>query len=400
MKAERTVALADWMWVGHHPMYFKFFTRALLELGCTVVAFCEAPQELLSAVDDLASEMRSRLTIDRIEWIYAPKLCPGRFRHRLSSLLSFRKLANRIRAWESGHHKMVDLVFFASIHEWHYQWFHEAQWFFPNSFSGLYLHSGDFRRALFDAPNAGLPAYAQRLLRLPRLRSIAILDDTIVGPMAERYGRLTVAFPDLTDSALDENSAIAAELKRFASGAPVVGILGYLRYSKGATTLARVALDPANRDLCFAFVGEVEWRSFDPKSRDLISKLRDGCPNAYTHFDRIQSEETFNSCVNACEVIFASYLDFADSSGLITKAAVFRKPIIVSDGFLMAERVKKHQLGEVVPEDNTEAVTRAIRKLTQRDPGDDLPARNWSAYLEEHSYERLKTSFAKILVSI
>jgi glycosyltransferase involved in cell wall biosynthesis len=190
------------------------------------------------------------------------------------------------------------------------------------------------------------------------------------------------------------------KIRRFAAGAPIVAALGNLQYTKGVTTLARLALDPANSDLCFVFMGEVYWESFKHEERALISSLMDRCENAYTHFARVPDEHYFNSAVRLSDVVFAAYLDFPNSSGILTKAAVFRKPIIVSDGYLMAERVRQYQMGEVVPEGDVEATGRAIRGII-KDPGAWRARRHpqWQEYHENHCYNRLKVAFSTLLAA-
>ncbi|MFM7142745.1 MAG: hypothetical protein ACKO2K_12625, partial [Alphaproteobacteria bacterium] len=43
-----TVALVDWHWIGHHPMFFRRYADALGDLGATVVPFvpCEGARVL------------------------------------------------------------------------------------------------------------------------------------------------------------------------------------------------------------------------------------------------------------------------------------------------------------------------------------------------------------------
>ena len=217
--------------------------------------------------------------------------------------------------------------------------------------------------------------------------------------MERLSGRPVVVFPDLTaEETGGEPAPLATKIRRFASGAPIVTALGNLQHTKGVTTLARLALDPASSDLCFAFVGQVEWTTFKPEDRVLISSLMDRCPNAYTHFAHIPDEPSFNGVIQASDVIFAAYLDFPNSSGILTKAAVFRKPIIVSDGYLMAERTRNYRLGEIVPEGDVEATGRAIREIT-KGPDDWLARRRpmWREYHEKHCYNSLKASFSNLL---
>jgi hypothetical protein len=47
----KVVAIIDTMWVGHHPTYFKWTIKSLLELNFEVWAFCPQPQEVLEWVN-------------------------------------------------------------------------------------------------------------------------------------------------------------------------------------------------------------------------------------------------------------------------------------------------------------------------------------------------------------
>ncbi len=59
--------------------------------------------------------------------------------------------------------------------------------------------------------------------------------------------------------------------------------------------------------------------------------------------------------IDAADVVFCAFDDFPFSSNTLTKAAVFEKPVVVSEGYLMAERVRSYRTGEVVPQGNAEA---------------------------------------------
>jgi hypothetical protein len=51
-------------------------------------------------------------------------------------------------------------------------------------------------------------------------------------------------------------------------------------------------------------------------------------------------------------MIFAVYKDFPHSSNLLSKAAFFKKPIMVSSKYYMGSEVDEYQLGFSVSEDN------------------------------------------------
>jgi len=396
-----TIALVEWNWIGHHPGYFKLSVRALLELGCTVLALCPKPEEVDLSLQDLDAVARARLTLGFLAWAPAPRGCPRRVERRVQTLRSVYQTRRRLRQWEVEHGKAIDLVFFACIYDYQFRRFREAEWLLPYRWSGLYLHCRAFRMPGSVIPQSGELPCPERIFRSPKLHSIAIFDDGAAKALERLSSRRVVVFPDLTDEeVVDQPTPLTTKIRRFASGAPIVAALGHLQHTKGVTTLARLALDPANSDLCFVFAGEIDWHSFKSEDRALLSSLMDRCPNAYTHFARISDERIFNSVIQACDVIFAAYLDFPNSSGILTKAAVFRKPIIVSDGYLMAERTRKYDMGEVVPEGDVQAAGSAIRKIL-KDQGSWLLEHRpkWQEYHREHSYGRLVTSYAALLAA-
>jgi UDP:flavonoid glycosyltransferase YjiC (YdhE family) len=99
--------------------------------------------------------------------------------------------------------------------------------------------------------------------------------------------------------------------------------------------------------------------------------------------------------------LFAGYRDFPNSSNALTKAAVFERPIVVSDGYLMAERVRMFGLGEVIPEGNAEALVAALRRMLALGYGDELRGRaRWKDYREAHSMVRLKKAMEELLAAV
>jgi UDP:flavonoid glycosyltransferase YjiC (YdhE family) len=77
------------------------------------------------------------------------------------------------------------------------------------------------------------------------------------------------------------------------------------------------------------------------------------------------------------------YKDFRNSSNMPGKAAAFGKPILVSDKYLMGERVRHYGLGAAVPEDNPEAILAAIESVIQSPPLQE----NFATYKAMHNEE-------------
>jgi hypothetical protein len=399
MDFNRRIALVETSWGGHHATYFKVFARALLGLGCQVTTFCPEPVEVKEALRDLSVDDQSRLEIRRFRSVVPSRWVPDRIKNRLATFFTTVKLSFALLSAEFRLGRRFDLVFFVSIYDDHFSRRPESAFVFPFPWSALYIYSGKFRKLLPKASWSDLPPWLAKLLRSPRLKSIVVLDPGVSEMMEGLCERPVISFPELTDARVAGPSPAAADLKEFANGAPIVGLLGFLKPSKGTVTLAKLALDPANSDLCFAFVGELGTHGYTPEEYTLISSLAAQRPNVFARFRHVPDGPDFNAYFLSADVIFAAYMDFADSSGILTKAAVFKKPVIVSDGFLMAERIRRYRMGKVIPQGDVRAAGRAIRELLQQKNEASAPP-DWEGYCEEHSYLRLKTAFAKVLAAV
>ena len=105
-----------------------------------------------------------------------------------------------------------------------------------------------------------------------------------------------------------------------------------------------------------------------------------------------------NGIYAVSDVVVAAYRAFPNSSNALTKAAVFERPIVVSEGYLMAERVRKYRLGEVVPEGDVGALVGAIKKMVKPEYGNHLRSQaRWEDYRQAHSVERLNEAFRKVI---
>ena len=83
---------------------------------------------------------------------------------------------------------------------------------------------------------------------------------------------------------------------------------------------------------------------------------------------------------------------------MLGKAAAFKKPILVAEGYLMGERVNQYQIGLAVPEEDSKQMLDAIKAL-----GEPLDTRaqgrseHFAAYRHDFSHEALKTRFFAFL---
>jgi glycosyltransferase involved in cell wall biosynthesis len=383
------------MWQGHRPAYYRAFCQILLELGHDVFAVCPSPDEIIPA-----SATAGRLEVAKFD---PPRrdIRPRRLQRAADALLENRWLRATLRGWEATHGRKISLVFFACINDEAFRFFPRTARGFPWPWSGLYVQCLSFRMPGSPIQYMDLVPHPERIFRHPNLQSLAILDEAAAEYMSwVARGRPITVFPDFTDETAPTPGGVGEELRQFAAGRPVVGLPGYLQPSKGVATLARVALDPANSDIVFAFIGQIMEYAFAPEERDLLERLKTA-PNVYVRFARLPDEGSFNGVIKACDILFAAYHDFPHSSNMLIKGAVFKKPLIVSDGYLIAERVRRYRLGEVIPQKDPAAAAAAVRRvLTEKAAWVERHRPRWEAYCAKHSNEAAKRAVEKLLAGV
>lgn len=399
--AKKTIAVVEWNWTGHHPAYFNNFVLALEELGFDVLAICPD-------LTELAGNIRSNPGTDMA--------CHGKTQYKQIAISSatfrlnrsggihtiywtvrfFRSIEQQVREWTRESGRTVAGIFYCCMYDWEFAWAHLAQPFLTIPWTGLYLQARTYRM-----PNTVNPV--TRKVPRPEImfggrlcKGIAILDEGICKEVSHSTGKPVVALPDVTDERLVVNSEgkrLGEQLESFAAGRPVVGLFGHLGSSKGVRTFlagAKIA-DPSK--VCFALGGEKGWSGEEDRE---VKRLLDESPNVWCHLNRI-SDAHLNHLMSKCQVVYAAYLDFPHSSNIMTKAALLEKPLVVSDGYLMAERTRRFNLGEIIPQGNCEAFLGAIEKITK--DLDAWTARNkprWADYRCEHSFARLKISLKEL----
>jgi glycosyltransferase involved in cell wall biosynthesis len=384
------VAVIEPKWDGHHPTYFREYALALAELGCRVCAFCPKPED--ETLRPLSEGVQSR-SITLHQW--APprvSIRPRRCDPRINWWLAFQWLKKRLRQIESRDHAKFDLLFFACLYDGDLQYFPRS---LPWKWAGLYIHVRAFRKPGTPVPYSTLVPDPQRWFRRPDLAGLALLDEGAVEFMRTETGCPNIVpFPDFTDEVSPAYDGVSTRLKAFASGRPIVGMAGHLHPTKGVCVFAKVAEQMKSENVVFALVGEVMSGLFSEEDHVLLQRVL-ALPNVFSHLKRLPDAASFNGVVSCFDVFFAAYLNFPNSSNTLAKAALFRRPIVVSEGYLMAERVRRYRLGATVPENDVSAATAAIRRLLHDDDHYEVLS-DASGYLADHSVTKLRSAFSKL----
>lgn len=415
----KTVALIEPYQGGHHFTYLRLFTETLLDLGCRVMTFSQEPNLLLEAM--------AANRPNRSDYLYAfemhpmqPKPLPllGRVRTlpgigpvpQLSGTLSRWKQAAtvvRTAAQQIGHEP--DLVFFNWLDGYfsHYLTHHFIDLVFPYNWAGLYFRPGYLRYEKRSLPllKARLAHYS--LARSRNCRAVGVVDEWVVDKLQRDLTAPVIPFPDFTDeTAPDPNYELVNQIREKARGRKIIGLTGALSKRKGVVTLLKVAQQAAEKNWLFVIVGALSEHQFHqeygqrfPEEYAWVKSVAESSPdNCFFHLDRIPGESQFNALIQACDVVFAAYENFPYSSNILTKAAVFQKPVVASQGFCMGKRVEHFQVGLTIPEGSVTHCMEALDHLLSDDPAIATRlAFDFGGLRISHSLEKLGRIFTTIL---
>lgn len=394
----KVIVLIEDSWTGHRPTYLKLFNKTLLELGHQVITFCPEPHELESWIKTHCQPKAEQYQVFEFRK-------PASTRSPLQQL---HPILNSVNLWRNAKvsvdrafHKLgriPDLVFFCVLDGYLVTGLtqHLIDQIFPYPWSGLYFHPRHMRLApkfwsvfpAFAQPHAGL--YSAHCL------AIALLDEGITDRFKSSFfGKTILNFPDCTDaSEPDLSFPLIQEIKEKAQGRKIIGLLGSQSRRKGIFKLVEVANKMASENFFFVFAGKLYPKTFSKKEHTkLLEIIGSNLNNCFFYWNVIPDGSRFNGLVSLCDILFAAYDRFPHSSNTLNKAATFAKPIIVSNGYCMAERVEKFNLGVSIHEDSVEECIEAIHFLDST----PLNKPNFQGYLNAHAIDKLSPAFQGIL---
>ncbi|MGB2403331.1 MAG: glycosyltransferase [Akkermansiaceae bacterium] len=407
--AHQHIALVDWRWQGHHPNYFVNYAVAIAKAGHRVLPLCSNPEDFSSRLAILLSSSSSHelntLIDDPIHLTHPKpsKIRPARYRGLHNAWRRFVGLGKQLRNLENVKEANIDMVFFACIYDHDFECFQKVEKRFGFSWSGLYLHARSFHMPGSPMPYTGVIPRPEKIFSSRSMRSVALLDEGAVKPMNQIAGdNPVVLLPDFTDEDLPAegvvDACLANKIMSFAQGRPVVCLLGHLQRTKGIDEFTAIAQKESMRNVFFFLGGEVNWTEIDDASRREIQKVWESAGNVFAHLQHISTDVEMNAIINISDVVYAAYRDFPNSSNILTKAAVFEKPVIVSDGYVMAERVREYGLGEVVAEGDLDEILEALNRMLASEYSDELRSRaRWGDYQLVHSVDRLPECFKHLI---
>lgn len=392
---------------GHHLTYMRFFCKTLLELGYRTIAFYPDPDSVRDWLMPRCPQYFQNLHVFEIsEYDHCRAPLIGKIPSNLQPLVvlaRWRYTTSIIQRAVDQVGFEPDLVFFNWLDNY-FSYFltnHLVDTIFPYKWSGIYFRPGDLRfkkRAL-------IPHYA--IARSPRCQALTLLDEEFAQAIEDKLDFPVIPFPDLADETEpDLELDVIRQIKEKAGSRKIIGLIGSLSKRKGLLTFLKVAQESLDKDWFFVLAGPLVKSTFhqeyDQRLADEYEKvqsiLNSPPSNCFFYLKSIPDGAQFNSFINAFDILFAAYENFPYSSNILTKAAVFRKPVIVSEGFCMAKRVQRFQFGVAIPEGNVDECIRAIQLLYDSSVTGTCPLMfDFDGYKQLHSTERLGQIFKSML---
>src|SRR5260221_2559651 len=372
---------------GHRPNYLYIYSKSLIKLGHTVSILC-SEVELCQRFINTEKQMTS-VTI-----------FPFKNEEPRNFLFPLVPFKNQYVLWKRLKRSLedienVDFIFFMFFDYFLFQiGSHRTRLFralsslfFPflvdsfvkSKWSGLIFH-----------PVYYLNQWNRSVFNSKRNTSICFLDETWKADfeLKKRYD-----LPDVTDERDPvELSALALDVLKRAKGRKIIALLGSLEKRKGILPLLDI-IEVSDADkYFFLMAGKLDiFYSEDEINR--FKHIQNNIENSYLWLDKKLTDDDFNSLVKVSDIIYLVYIGFFSSSNLLTKASLFKKPVIVSQGYCMGKRVEKFSTGIAVPDNSMETIKRYIENF---DDLFDSSKALYSEYFENHSMAKFERSLEHI----
>lgn len=390
---KKTIALVDPFKGGHHDAYMRIFTRVLLEANYNVVAVLPESDKLMNWVQkELPSYLPhfSILEYSKSSTTHNNK----RFGKFLETFEAWKGLNDLLR----NNGKQIDHVFLAWLDSYlsnHFPAF-IVDFIFSYKWSGLYFHPRHMR--LNKLAHTQKPSWSSidGICMSKKCQGIAIHDEGIVDSFSKRLEKPVVLFPEIADTTahLSYHPDTQA-FREKANKRTIVGMFGTLSKHQGVIEYIQLIKQSNSSKFFFVIAGPLSIETFSKGEQNIITSFINNLPeNCYLKLNYLQEGAEFNTFVNDVDILYIVYNNFPSASNRLTKAAVFKKPVLSSNRFCVGEDVKKYRLGCTVNEGNIEEYVSQLENCTKN----SFRNNDFENYAVLHNANRLKNEFKKILL--
>ena len=402
-RANPDVVLVDLCaWTGHHKNYFLQVTHTLTELGLRVAGLCLDPRDY---EESFIREFSAKGTPHIVELKFGRL---ARFYCRVIEALTstIEKIAGKPFIVSPYHIENL-LKVRNSLGKAHIR--RNVLVFFLHMDSMLLVQPAFLGKILMPARWVGLyflPSYRmhidhdlytsahrrERVLKSTKCKGLFLLDD---GPVEYLRSKVKHGFVEWLPEVLDMKSVrvedLPPELEEIVGQHKIVGLFGPLYKRKNILNLLRAFEKLSRDDFYLVLMGELTLDDYIPSERAEFRELIGKLSNLVCEFGFIQGEDKFNTLLAASDIVSVAYRDFVGSSNILVKAAYFRKPVIASSGYAIAEQVEKYHLGCVVDQDDVGGLSEAIEYLAYEFVHDETKLEEFlSRFRNENFIEKME----------
>lgn len=230
-------------------------------------------------------------------------------------------------------------------------------------------------------------------MRLPHFKGLCLLDEAVKDSYQRLLPNKSFAYlPDITSGILpDAETEFVCEIKRRAGLRKIVFMGGSIGGNKNLAIWCELIARADSERWFFVQVGELHLSTLTESDVQARQNILANLPeNLYLKESYLPDEAVFNQIIQASDIIFAVYREFQLSSNMLGKAALFKKPIIVAESYLMGERVSRYGIGATVGQEDVLAILSSLDQLVHTNPPQPD---NFRAYQDDHSQDKLMTVF-------
>ncbi|MDC0459761.1 glycosyltransferase [Crocinitomicaceae bacterium] len=324
---DKDICLYDAIHTGHHKNFIVAYAKSLIELDCSVTIIFPNSEVLIQEFNQ--NEINLVTLLD-----FKPKRIPE---NRFKIIARWNELKYNLKFLKNN----PDLVFVMWLDDFKFHNDHRyilkafklyLDHFFKFKWFGINIHQVHFRN---QADKLSI-AIKESVLSHRGCKGVGIFDEGIETKYKSAISNNLYILPDIT------NISLCSKTKDIKRNRQII-LPGVANKRKGVIEFLSLAEKPANKNWKFIIAGELIWDDFTSKEKTLIKKIAESPNIEITGY--LEREEDLNCLINESDLVYAIYLNFPHSSNIMTKAAAFNKPILVNDGYLMSERVKKFGIG-------------------------------------------------------
>lgn len=389
---------------GHHETYFMEILSTLIENGYRVYASCVDNKKLranirmaqiqhcqvvditLSPIDKLFNKMAQF-----IDQVGATFFEPAHIRYAsLSTLLATKRLLSQTNPRLPVFFTHADSAL-PAVPAW------LSQRLFPTQWMGLFIWPS-YKASIGIGRKKSRQRYlAEKSLSLASCKAVLVLDPVYQDFFDKQFNTLpTIHLPELvcpTFKLGDDAEAatpIMDQIVKEAGGRKIVSILGSLTRKKNLLLFLEAfsQLDP-NR--YFALVaGRLKENQYTAEELARIEILtRRLSQNAFIRLDYyIPNEATFEQLIQLSDILFLHYQDHPFSSNILTRAIAHRKPVIVSQSYIMKKTLERYDW-EMAVSDKPCDIVQAIQTLASHFV---IKENKYAEFMRDHSKEQFKAA--------